>query len=39
VTLIRFLLFKSFGWLDALPLIVPSYFASAFQHFLMRHSC
>lgn len=38
VTLIpQFLLFKSFGWLDTLyPLIVPSYFGSAFSIFLMR---
>ena len=38
VTLIpQFLMFKSFGWLDTLfPLIVPSYFAGAFNVFLMR---
>jgi ABC-type glycerol-3-phosphate transport system permease component len=38
VTLIpQFLLFKSFGWLDTFyPLVVPSYFGSAFAIFLMR---
>lgn len=38
VTLIpQFLMFKSLGWLDTLyPLIVPSYFAGAFNVFLMR---
>lgn len=38
VTLIpQFLLFQSFGWLDTFyPLVVPSYFGSAFAIFLMR---
>jgi len=38
VTLIpQFILFRSFGWLDThLPLIVPSFFGSAFGTFLLR---
>lgn len=38
VTLIpQFLLFQKFGWLDTFyPLIVPSFFGSAFSIFLMR---
>lgn len=38
VTLIpQFVLFRSFGWLDThLPLIVPSFFGSAFGTFLLR---
>ncbi len=32
-----FILFRNFGWIDTwLPLIVPSYFGSAFSIFLMR---
>lgn len=38
VTLLpKFLLFRSFGWIDTLyPLWVPSFFASAFNVFLLR---
>ena len=33
----QFLLFKEFGWLDSLlPLVVPSFFGSAFYIFLLR---
>lgn len=33
----RFILFKTFGWLDTfLPLIIPHFFGSAFSIFLMR---
>ncbi|MGI6209714.1 MAG: carbohydrate ABC transporter permease [Anaerolineae bacterium] len=38
VTLIpQFILFRSFGWLDThLPLVIPSFFGSAFGTFLLR---